>query len=280
MTLNNSCIALLVLGNLGDAGALSAKSLKVTGIKKICVVADLSGKNWLSQSTSIGENFELCFHESLEINVVINKLSENQNYVNFQSERFIRLMILKWILILDIFKNHSLISNCVYTDLDVIWRNSPIEEIELLNNSVKSFLIQDDTTLDGAREFFCPGIMIWKNTPISNLILKSILEYQDQKNQNGNLLADDKALNQWLKFDNRVQLLDKLPNKKYVIGHRFLWMMTNSNGYNFKNVICFHGNYIIGKNRKYKILQGAALNTNSFLRFYYALIYIVFRIIK
>jgi len=280
MPLNSSCIALLVLGNLGEAGALSAKSLNATGIKKICVVADQNGKNWLSKSDLIDKKLELCFHENLEMQAVINNLSTNQNYVNFQSERFIRLMILKWILILDIYKKHPQITNCVYSDLDVIWKKSPIKEIEFLNKSKKCFLIQDDTTLDGKRQFFCPGIMIWKNTPNSNDALTSILEYQHERNKNGNLLADDKALNEWLKFDERILLLDKLPTQKYVIGHRFLWMIMNRKGFNFANVICFHGNYIIGKERKYAILKGASLNVNSVFRLYYALIYIKFKLFK
>lgn len=280
MPLENSCIAILALGNLGEAGVISANSLGNTGISKICVVADSAGKAWLSKSTLIDEKSALCFHNNTKIESVINRLSKDDNYVNFQSERFIRLMILKWILILDVFETHHNITSLLYSDLDVFWKKSPLQEIKTLDKSDKIFFIQDDSTLDGKREFFCPGIMIWKNSRESKIALNSIINFQDERNKNDDLLADDKALNLWLNFEGRVRMLERLPSKKYVIGHRFLWMIIGRKGFNLKKTICFHANYIKGKERKYIILKGASINYFSPLRLYFAIIYIMYRTFK
>ena len=181
-------------------------------------------------------------------------------------------MILKWLLLLDLFKNHSDINFSLYSDLDIIWRGSPIEEIKKISNSDKIFHIQEDSKFDGSNSFLCPGIMLWKKNAESIAVLNAIYKFQFERNLGNNLLADDKALNLWLKDQKKMNIYEKLPRNLYVIGHSFPWLMIGAKKFKLNKIICFHGNYIIGKEKKLRVLKAAMVNSKNPARYYFGMI--------
>ena len=261
--------AILVLGNLGEPAAKSLSSLENMDSLSVCVLSDEVGKVWIKENSTDKIKSKLCFHSTKEIESIISNLDYDDNYVSFGSPRFFKLMILKWLLILDSFEMHENIHSCIYTDLDVYWRKSPREVIGKLFEKEISLLIQDDTTLDGSREFFCPGIMVWRNSKESQDIIKEVYEIQKKKIDSGQPFPDDKALNDWINQGKNRKKIKGLPKDLFIIGHRIIWLLIGIKGFSLKKTIAFHGNYSVGLKEKGILMEAASLPPLSFKRIYF-----------
>jgi len=235
----------------------------------VCVLSDEVGKVWIKEKSTDKIKSKLCFHSTKEIEGIISNLDYDDNYVSFGSPRFFKLMILKWLLILDSFEMHENIHSCIYTDLDVYWRKSPREVIGKLFQKEISLLIQDDTTLDGSREFFCPGIMVWRNSKESRDIIKEVYEIQKKKIDSGQPFPDDKALNDWINQGENRKKIKGLPKDLFIIGHRIVWLLIGVKGFSLKKTIAFHGNYSVGLKEKGILMEAASLPPLSFKRIFF-----------
>ena len=269
--LNTYSCALLVLGDLGEPAKISLSSIRNMQADSVCAVVDEKGKKWLIDNSSKEMRNRICFHNNSRIDSILNSLEQNNEYVAFGNPRFFKLMILKWLLILDIFEKHRFPA-CIYTDLDVYWRKSAKPTYQSFMESQKIAFIQDDSSADGSREFFCPGIMIWKNDVRSKKAIKEIFEIQKSKIEAGDSFPDDKALNLWTQNTSNRNLIDFLPNKLYVIGHRIIWLMLGLKKFSLKNTVAFHGNYSIGLKQKTELMKAARVSHHSPMRIYHSLL--------
>ena len=103
-------------------------------------------------------------------------------------------------------------------------------------------------------------------------VLNAIYKFQFEINLGNNLLADDKALNLWLKEQRKIDICEKLPRNLYVIGHSFSWLMIGVKKFKLNKIIYFHGNYIIGKEKKLRVLKAAMVNSKNPARYYFGMI--------
>ena len=272
--------AILVLGNLGEPATISLSSLENIDSISVCVLSDDAGRAWIRQNSTDKIKSKLCFHSTKEIENIISNLDHDIDYVSFGNPRFFKLMILKWLLILDSFKMHKNIHSCIYTDLDVYWRKSPREVIGKLFEKEISLLIQDDSTLDGSRQFYCPGIMIWKNSTESKNIIKEVFEIQKKEIDSGVPFPDDKALNYWINQNENRKKIKGLPTDLFIIGHRILWLLIGIRGFSLKKTVAFHGNYSVGIKEKTKLMEAASLSHLSFKRIYFAVDFILRKYVR
>ena len=268
---NKYSCALLVLGDLGEPAKISLSSIGNIQADSVCAIADDIGRKWLISNSSKEIINRICLHSNSKIESILKSLEQNNEYVAFGNPRFFKLMILKWLLILDIFEKHNYHA-CIYTDLDVYWRKSAKPTYLKFMESEKISLIQNDSLIDGSREFFCPGIMFWKNDNRSLTAIKEIYEIQKSKIDAGESFPDDKALNLWIQIQTNRNLVDFLPSKLYVIGHRMMWLMLGIKKFSLKNTVAFHGNYSVGLKQKTELMKAARVSYYSPMRVYYFLL--------
>lgn len=273
---SNYSICLLILGDLGNAGKCSLNSLVNIDASNICVITDAPGKVWLLDKIDSTLRSKLCFHSNKEIDAKINYLNifNESNYVGFGNERFFRLMILKWQLILDIFQKHNN-EFAIYSDLDVFWRKAPINTINKLMSSHYVAAIQDDFNEKLNKEYLCPGIMIWKNSQDAKKIVREIYEFQKIKIESNENFPDDKALNAWLSETKRYGEIMRLSATEFVIGHKFLRLMLNMSNLKVNQLVAFHANYAIGLEKKYIMLKAVSGNL-SLLRRLFSILYAIY----
>ena len=272
-------IGVLVIGDLPEFSDLSLKSMANVGITRICFVADKNGSDWISRKSFELPTVLFCRHENLEINREVASLGDEGGYVEFGEKKFFLLMILKWLLILDMWQCHRNLEYSLFTDLDVAWRkNIELKDLRELKGE-KVLAIQDDSR-GKDRVFYCPGIMIWRKTPNSEKLIKNIYEYQRHEILLGQVLPDDKALNFYLNKESLHHLVTTLNRKKFVIGHRFPYLMAGVKGFRMRNVIAFHANYTKGSVVKKLYIKGALLNSKNPVRLLYFGRFIFLRISK
>jgi hypothetical protein len=261
-------VGVLVIGQLPKFSEISFESLRNTGISKICFIADSEGKKWILDKGANPGNIRLCEHKNLRINAEIGKLGKSSMYVNFGEKKFYMLMILKWLLILDMWNQHRDMKVVLFSDLDVYWKRAPKIE-EIFPSESDAFLaIQDDSRGD-SRKYYCPGIMFWRRSQDSKKTIENIFRFQRSEILKGRIIADDKALNMYLKEKNLYRRIIALESTEFIIGHRFPYLMLGIKGYRFRKFNAFHANYTKGEKNKLKYLQIVSKKTFNLQRYLY-----------
>lgn len=271
-------VGVLVIGELPEFSDLSLKSMANVGITRICFVADKNGSDWISRKSFELPKVLFCHHENLEITREVAGLGDEGGYVEFGEKKFFLLMILKWLLILDMWKQHTSLELSLFSDLDVAWRkNIELKDLSELKGE-KVLAIQDDSR-GKDRVFYCPGIMIWRKTPNSEKLIKNIYEYQRDEILLGQVLPDDKALNFYLNKESLHHIVTTLHSKQFVIGHRFPYLMAGVKGFRIRKVVAFHANYARGSKVKNFYLKASLIHPGNPLRLFYLARFLKWRIL-
>jgi len=217
-------VGVLVIGKLPNFSSLSLKSISDIGTRRVCYIADENGTNWIENQGLHFPKLQLCRHNSSRIALEIKSLGDEGSYVEFGQKKFFLLMILKWLLILDMWKQHEELNFVLFSDLDVAWRkNINLKHLSTLDEA-RVLAIQDDSP-DKNRIYYCPGIMLWKKSPISEKLIRDVYDYQRSEILQGNVFPDDKALNLYLNKESLHHLVTSLDSTEFVIGHRFPFLM-------------------------------------------------------
>ena len=261
---------LVAIGNPGHLGHISLSSIVALKPEKICVLVDEFGDSWLSEYTET-TNSEVCKHTITdENNWILSEFTSQEGFENFGSDKFFRLMFLKWIILTECLDETLLGSFVIFSDLDVFWNKTPFPLKELFLDPKKVFAMQDDST--PKREFYCPGIMVWKNDERSKNVLQSIRDFHLEAFQINPYLPDDKAVNNWLTIENNHDFMSPLPTQTFVIGHRLLRLLLGISGFELNSYFAFHANYCVGSHEKIRNLNAVRLSSNfGYFRYFEAL---------
>lgn len=250
-------IAILVIGNLGETGEISIKSLMKLEPERVCVVSNNSGKDWLN-SLNLLNNELLCFHRIKENCVDINNVILSlEHYSSYRTLNFDLLTSLKWHLILEVITGHTDTHRVLYSDLDIYWRKRPSEEI--IYDLSENIWVQY-TPSNLRKNWFCTGIMSWSNSANTKVALNKLVYNQNYSFNSGNPANDEVTFNQ--SYDTLPIEIKKMPTKEYLIGKEFNKIFIAHFIY-FPNLVCFHANYIIGNDLKAKILRIVKIRLSS-----------------
>jgi hypothetical protein len=265
----NIHFCLVAIGNPGYLGNISLSSITKLKPGKICVLVDEFGDSWLREYTET-TNSEVCKHKIAEENKwILSEFSSKGGFEKFGSDKFFRLMFLKWIILAECLDEIYPSSFLIFSDLDVFWNKAPFQLKDLFLDPEKVFAMQDDST--SKRDFYCPGIMIWKNDERSKNVLQSIRDFHLAAFQINPYLPDDKAVNNWLTIGNNQDSMSPLPRQTFVIGHRILRLLLGISGFKLNSYFAFHANYCIGSHEKIRNLNAVRLSSKfKFLRYFEA----------
>ena len=244
-------VCLLAFGNLGASAITSLNSIydKFEN-ERFCISSDEAGKEWILANTPDEKLASLCFHdpENFALNSLGLNLSGSEKYSEFGKERFIKLTTFKWHLIGDSLKIHRDSPGVLFTDLDVIWFQSPLEQE--LSGSDSRIFVQDDTPKNHQFIHLCSGVMYFPNNSYSIELLSKLFSEQFNANANGNLIPDEPILNRWFLDSNQDSTkLSVLDREKFIIGHRYFYFLLERRARRQK-AVCFHLNYVVGEDRK------------------------------
>ena len=241
--------AILVIGNLGQSGEISLRSLIELEPKRVCVVANNSGRDWLNNLDWLYQSV-MCFHE-IEQNSInrIDRIFSLNDYSEYRTLNFDLLTILKWHLLLDIFAKHRDTHRVLYSDLDVYWNSKPSKNL-VLDQSDNVWIQYTPNSLRW--NWYCTGIMSWSNTTNNKLALKKLIQAQDYSFKSETPRNDEVTFNHYK--DKLPINIKKLSTKKYLVGREFNKVFFAYSLY-FPNLICFHANYFTGEHLKAKILK-------------------------
>jgi hypothetical protein len=238
----------LIIGNLGNSGELSLKSMLELNPNRLCYLSDEVGQKWVNivvKRYKLNKKL-LCKHiikqniyGELKINNQINKHRE------FGQESFIRLTPLKWLLISQTLNKHKSEKFVVFSDLDVIWFSLPNF------NTIKrnTIYIQNDFRPKSNKPYYCTGIMIWPQTTQVRYEVKNLYTFQKSLISLGKLIPDEPAFNLYINqksFKSKVTALNK---SEYVIGHKTRKIL-KENSKSLYKIQAYHANYFTGDKQK------------------------------
>lgn len=250
-------LALLVIGNLGETGEISLKSLMKQAPERVCVLANDSGENWLTTLDWL-VNGSICFHTVKQNRSKSNtEVSSLTNYSEYRTTNFDLLTSLKWHLILDVMDKHKNINRVVYTDLDIYWRTKPSDEV-FLDQSCNVWVQYTPSKI--RTQWFCTGIMSWPNSKDSVSALKKLINDQNLSFESGDPANDEVIFNKC--YENLAIEVKKMPINKYLVGKEFNRVFIAPRFF-FPHLICFHANYFVGNDLKAKILKVIEIRLSS-----------------
>lgn len=239
-------IALLVINKIDYLGDLALQSiLRTTNAPIIVGYLDPGDVNGLRKYP--GVTFVQLKHEAAKIGV-----QSFENYQDYATESFFKLVQLKW----PLFKQASVIFDSefvIYSDLDVIWIESPENYLHDVyeDNKEVNICIQD-ATFKGSTKALCMGFVSFRNNTRS----EEILEECRQKHTNS-LIQNPKMGDDGVITDYFNGLTDKsdfflLPQVSFPIG-----LFSNAFedrspfiGLTATRPYIFHANYLVGAKRK------------------------------
>ena len=244
--------ALLVIGDLGEMGSLSLKSITDLGYQNIHVMADQPGKEWIVNQAEQMRLFPKLYDLPNDIAYRLSQF-DTDYYSEFGNSKFFQLMYLKWILIVEVLKVTPKGCFVVFSDLDVLWSNLIEDGLEYyFSNSRVNMAGQLDwnTKSIESENYLCPGIMIWKNSDSSITMVEDIRAFHETKLLDDKNFPDDKAINSWMRIDKNHEKITFLSPNEFIIGHRLIALLAETSNFRLKNFKAFHANYCLGAVRK------------------------------
>ncbi len=252
--------SILVIGKPSSEAFIGLRSIYSIQNVRVCALADEAGRIWCKE-ISDQYHWTICLHQiPTSYDWVLEEFKETTDYREFGDKKFFRLMFLKWVLVSQCLNEKQQTNFIVFSDLDVLWNKNPTGLVNEFAIDSSLLALQDDS--NNSREYFCPGIMIWKVNYSSNKILEEIMEFHLKELQRDPYLPDDKALNKWIKTSNNRKYVFNLPANQFVIGHKFLNLLFDKDPYTINDICAFHANYTIGHHYKYlkmKLIERSGL---------------------
>jgi hypothetical protein len=241
---------ILVVGDLGQSGEISFKSMLSLNPKRICYLADQKGEFWLRNISKYykTEKKILCSHQLNKTYYHQLKIDNNFKNRQFGQESFIRITPLKWLVISQVLTAHSNEKFVVFSDLDVIWFDSQKVKYK------SKIQIQDDSWESSKNLHYCTGIMIWPNTNNSIKFTRQLYKFQKNQIQIGNLLPDEPAFNTFIHKNDMKDQVIPLRKNDFLIGHRAIELITREKNI-LRSAAAYHANYFIGDKQKTIVLK-------------------------
>jgi len=251
------CVA---IGDLGAVGRISLRSILDIPKSHVVIFVDVAGEKWIRE-LSISEHYDMSrinfLRISLEDQDLLNKLDSSIEYRSFGNPKFFRLMYFKWIVIREAMKLFETGPTVIFTDLDVCWAKNPVNSLELFTKSEAIFAVQQDVKNTKGNIFLCPGIMVWKTNSKAGEVLEAIRNSHEIMLRTNPIMPDDKALNIWASNPVNSKLYSTLDRRKYVIGHRLIYLLLGIGGYGLNKMVAYHANYAVGILDKTQLLRFA-----------------------
>jgi FkbM family methyltransferase len=184
-------------------------------------------------------------------------LENNNNYHNIGTADFGQFTIYKWIIIKNLLNQGT--QNVIYTDVDIAWRQNPIELLQKINNNY-DLAIQTE----GEAYFpphFCTGFMSFANTVFSHQLLDSLIELQIEVSEIDPTFHDQFVFNTLV--DRNVDLVNNifpLSEILFANGLTAKLMCTSDSALEKIQIVqpqpmIFHANCTVGLENKKKMLQ-------------------------
>jgi len=242
----------VAIGDPGLLGDFSLKSIVDTSPLKVCALVDDLGAAWI-EKFKVQNAGTICVHFIKDsYSWVLKDFKTETTFQDFGSDKFFRLMFLKWVILEECLSEIDINEYLIFSDLDVFWSKSLANQLEEFSKSSALLALQNDST--ETREFYCPGIMIWKQSSATIELLRDIRDFHLNALSSEPLLPDDKAINRWLCTDENKKFLYALPKEKFVIGHRIFQLLREVEGFDLQELIAYHANYTLGSKLKLKRL--------------------------
>jgi hypothetical protein len=249
---------LLAIGNPGNSGTLSLKSILSIKPDKICVMADDHGEKWLQKFkfyTEFTRNL-ICIHKvtskDLEEFEIVSPTGKFQNYGN---KRFNHLTILKWVILKKAIEAHVNSKTFFFTDLDVLWFKPP--NAEFLEKNV--MFVQNDPNPNSKKTHYCTGIMFWQSNQISLNLLSDLTRYQNLNCNND--LHDEQIFNLYFEDNKSLNTVRCLDSNLYPVGSQARHLLLRKSK-NLKKLVAFHANYFVGDKNKTMVMKAILAKKN------------------
>ena len=248
----NASVCLLVIGDLGSAGKLSISTLERINPSRICIASNPSGKKWLLSVTSESLVSKFCFHDDIAEKFEFEHVQKKSSYSEYRSKDFRILTLLKWDLLFDSLHSHPESKAVLFSDLDVYWMDDPDIFLSRLEASTSLMYVQDDAS-ELRPSWCCTGVMFWKNSAKSQVMIKQLREIHQDRINNGCLQDDEDTFNQYVREFPNSLAFERLPKEQFLVGRHFKKILFPSETRDPK--FCFHANYLTGLNRKFDSLK-------------------------
>jgi hypothetical protein len=250
----NLNVGLLVIGALDKSGQISLNSLDMVSGNRICIAANTPGKVWLEKSSTKSVKNRFCFHNEIVEKFSLLDLNAKGSYSPYRTTDFRKLTVLKWDLLSDSILKHNDSDGVIFSDLDILWLKDPKVELEKLLTGKTSMVVQNDSS-QARPEWTCTGVMAWLNTTENLHELEMLKNLHLSEISSGHYQDDEDTFNQYITDKNTSLKFNRLSKEGFVVGRNFLNLVFERNGFNQKEMICFHANYLTGLARKTESLQ-------------------------
>jgi len=230
--------------------------------QRICIAANSAGKDWLRATAGKNLRDKFCFHDEIVEKFASLDLSAKSNYSLYRSNDFRNLTLLKWDLLRDSILQHNDSDCAIFSDLDILWLADPIDELKKSFNGGTSMAVQSDSSRNRPG-WNCTGVMAWLSTEENILEIERLRNLQESQISSGQLQDDEDTFNQYVSRSVVSLNFSRLPKEGFVVGKDFLNLVLQKNGFNRRNIFCFHANYLTGLHRKGESLQAVKVWTED-----------------
>lgn len=183
------------------------------------------------------------------------QLKESEEYLAFDEADFFNLVRLKWSLLSEILQSYEIL---IYTDLDVLWLDDvtiKVEEFFELNPEV-SLLVQD-ASQDFPRTSLCMGFAAFKKNFFTDKLIAECSILHTNAILRGVRYGDDNAISDFYESTIDKWRIAKLPQTLYPIGKfsNLALPFSLMRGLEASPPKIFHANYVVGLDKKMRLLK-------------------------
>lgn len=223
----------LLVGKPSKAALYSLSSINQLKPSRICIMADETGSEWLKENFDVSLIF--CLHKIPP--TFYSKYFANSGHLLFESygtKQFSVVTMLKFVIILDVFKLHKDINDVIFSDLDVFWKTIPRQLYD--NNPSQDILTQGEKTSRGTKRS-CTGVIYLLRGGLD--IITRVYRYQDEAISTGDFIHDERAFNRFISSSDDKKRIGLFSDESVVLGPR-IWTTLR----NWDRMDAYHANYL------------------------------------
>jgi hypothetical protein len=188
--------------------------------------------------------------------VDLNLKNLSDKYISFDNDLFFKLVELKWVLFKKVLENFHF-DFFVYSDLDVLWVKSPIEEFSKLFAAYPDTLalVQDFTT-DPSSPNLCMGIFVLRKHISSLKLVEDCKILHLEMAKKSARVGDDDVITSYYKISKGVNIR-LLPQVSFPVGNLLKAFAKRDVFPGLKPVTpyIFHANFVVGNLKKIMVLD-------------------------
>ncbi len=177
-------------------------------------------------------------------------------YVDFSNPHFFRLVALKWLLFLELFRQGY--KQIIYSDLDVLWFKEVHLALRAGHQMRPNILVQvQSATNDISSPRLCMGLISMVNDPSVILMVEECFSNHLTLLAENPFTGDDDVITNFYRDSGFPYWISELPQSTYPVGNMAnLFARRNFfPGLRPFDPMIFHGNYLIGNKRKVLVLN-------------------------